>query len=166
MKRIFSIIMVLAIAFSLTACEGENALNKRYTKDRSDMMGDLPITENEYNMQVIQEMTPITSSIHTLNKQAQALKMGATTKDKEIERVDDICADIQSAKEHLLDLSVTSEMEEKREALMEALDELEINLASYKTILSSEEKQATKDDIQAAVDIIMSSLETVKSKAD
>ena len=160
-KRLLVVCFIFLATLALTACGDENnPINKRYTEDRSSLMPDIPQTDEQFNMYLRQQIIPINNAIYTLSMQAQQLKAGTGSINAEIERVDNILNDIQNRIEGIMDIKVSSQQEERKQAVIEALNNLKIQLSSYKNVLSSE--NVTKADVQSAIDIIMGALETVK----
>lgn len=164
MKKVICVFILIVMVFSLAACSSEdNSVNKRYTKDRSSQMGDIPISDEKFEMYLSDKVIPLCDSVNTLSMQAQQLKMGVGNKQNEITRVETILTDMQNIREELMDMNVNETKQTQKQNVLDALNNLEIQLTSYKTLLSSE--NITKDDIQSAMDIITSALDTVKQAA-
>lgn len=161
MKKVICAFLLMAMVFSLVACSSENnPISKRYTEDRSSQMEDITISDEKFEMYLSSKIIPLCSSVNTLSMQAQQLKMGVGNKQNEITRVETILTDMQSISEELMDMNVSETKQTQKQNVLDALNNLEIQLTSYKTLLSSE--NITQDDIQNAMDIITSALDTVK----
>lgn len=163
MKKIVSLLLLFVMVFSLTACNESNPVNKRYTEDRSTILPDIPVSNEKFSMFITSEIIPITNSVYTLSMQAQQLKAGTGNVESEIQRIDSLLVDIQTAREGLMDLNVNEDKQQQKQNILDALNNLEIQLSSYKTLLSSD--KITKASIQDAIDIIMGALDTVKQHA-
>lgn len=160
-KQLIKILLMLISIVILTGCTSENnPINKRYMEDRSDQLPDIALSDEQFVMLLRQEVIPINNSIYTLSMQAQQLKAGVGDMKTEIERVDTILGNIQNTIEKIMDMKVSQKEEARKKNVIDALNNLKIQLTSYKTILSSD--NATKASIQTAIDIIMSALETLK----
>jgi hypothetical protein len=163
MKKTISVILLIVMIFSLTACGENSPINKRYTEDRSSQMPDIPISDEKFAMYLSSKVIPLCNSVYTLSMQAQQLKLGAGNVENEIKRVEDILADMQKIREDLMEMKINEHKQEQKQNIIDSLNNLEIQLSSYKTLLSSE--NLTKNDIQNAIDIITSALDTVKQYA-
>lgn len=163
MKKIVSLLLLFVMVFSLTACNESNPVNKRYTEDRSTILPDIPVSNEKFSMFITSEIIPITNSVYTLSMQAQQLKAGTGNVESEIQRIDSLLVDIQTAREGLMDLNVNEDKQQQKQNILDALNNLEIQLSSYKTLLSSD--KITKASVQDAIDIIMGALDTVKQHA-
>lgn len=160
MKRLLSIFLLIMMVFSLTACSESNPINKRYTEDRSSQMPNIPVSDEKFTMYLSNKIIPITNSVYTLSMQAQQLKAGTGNIENEIKRIDNILVEIQEAREGLMDMNVNEHKQEQKQNVINSLNNLEIQLSSYKTLLTS--KNLTKTNIQNAIDIIMGALDSLK----
>jgi len=166
MKRILSAFLLIIMIFSLTACnkcDKENPISKRYTDDRSSQMPDIPISDEKFTAYLSNKVIPLCDSVYTLSIQAQQLKAGTGNIENEIKRVDNISTDIQKIREDLMGMNVNENKKEQKQSIMDSLNNLDIQLSSYKTLLSS--KSLTKTDIQNTIDAIMGALDSVKQYA-
>lgn len=161
MKKAMYILLLVIMIFSLTACSEENnPINKRYTEDRSSYMLDIPMSDSQFTMYLSSKVIPLCNSVYTLSMQAQQLKLGTGNAENEIKRIESILGETKQIREDLMEMNVSVNKQEQKQNIINSLNNLEIQLSSYKTLLSSE--NFTKNDIQNAIDIIMNALDTVK----
>jgi len=163
MKKLISVLLLIILVFSLTACGENSPISKRYTEDRSSQMPDIPISDDQFAMFLSGKVIPLCNSVYTLSMQAQQLKLGIGNVESEITRIDNVLGNMQKIREDLMEIKVNEHKQEQKQNVIDSLNNLEIQLSSYRTLLSSGD--FTKDDIQNAIDIITTALDTVKQHA-
>lgn len=160
-KIIILIISVFLCSIFLVGCdENNNPANQKLFGDNSSLMPEVAISDQQFQIGVVQKISPITQDGYFLNGQAIAIKNGRVDRENELPKLDVMINNVQNARDFVVGLNVSENKKVNQEELVKALDLYSTQLTDYKNLLSN--KNVSKENLQIKIDEVMSSLELVK----
>lgn len=161
-KKILILTMgVILCSLFLVGCdENHNPANEKLFGDNSSFMPQVPISDQEFQIGIIQKISPITQDGYFLNSQAIAIKNGRVDRDNELPKIDIMVNNVQSVRDYVSELNVSENKKVNQEELIKALDKYSTQLTDYKNLLSND--SVSKENLQLKIDEVMSALELVK----
>lgn len=160
-KFSFLFIMILVCSIFLISCDFEkNPTNQKLFGDNSESMPTVTISDQEFQIGVVQKIAPISQDGYSLNSQAIAIKNGRIDKSTEISKIEIMIDNIQNARNYVSGLNVSDSKKTNQQELLKALDNYSTQLTDYKNLLSNE--KINKENLQLKIDEVMSALDLVK----
>lgn len=163
MKKVFAFILLCITCIGLIGCNVQELSQKPNEKvfgDRSDKMKKIPISNEEYNLFLIQKVSPLCQNTYNLNNQAIAIKNGRIDRADEVQVIDSMLKNVESVREELSNLNVSEEKKSSQKNILDALDTFSMELTDYQGLLKND--SITKDSLQQKIDAVINALEQVK----